>query len=226
MVTFSIDPVADGPTNMDRDRDLLVFAEQGQVGARLYGWKSSWITLGRFQKPEETLVGDTPWVVRPTGGLAVLHGHDLTVAIAIPHDLRSDRGRSVRSVYRQLVKPLVEALRECGLDAELCEDTRLGGPKAPGADCFAFSSPNDVVDRSTGQKVCGCAVRITDRAALLQASIPFQTPLVPASRLIVGGVDTPVAEWRHDSFPVQFKEACLEFGLSAGVSLASSAVRQ
>ena len=46
------------------------------------------------------------------------------------------------------------------------------------ADCFATVSPNDIVHPATGQKVCGCAMRLTDRAVLVQASIPAGPPMV------------------------------------------------
>ena len=185
---------------MARDGELLAAAERGDCGGRVYGWSGVWVSLGRFQRAEDALLADVPWVVRPTGGLAVLHGHDVTFAFAVTHDLRSTRGRSLKDLYRSMVRPLVEALRSCGLDASLCEDTPYSGAGSKTGDCFAFSSPNDVVDRVTGHKLCGCAMRVTESAALLQASIPYREPEVPASRILAGGVDAPVARWEHPHF--------------------------
>jgi lipoate-protein ligase A len=196
-MAFSIDPPADGPTNMARDIELLRKAEEGQPGARIYSWDELWVTLGRFQTPEEALKRPVPYVIRPTGGSAVLHGHDLTVAIAIPH---AGARRSVRAIYRTLVSPVVEALRQCGLNARLAEDTAHAGTGTRSADCFAFASTNDVVDELTGAKVCGCALRVTNRAALLQASIPYREPIMATERILHGGVALPITPWRYEGF--------------------------
>ncbi len=197
-MTFTVDPPADGHVNMARDVELLRLAEGGQAGARVYTWSEIWVTLGRFQTAEEALLQDVPSIVRPTGGRAVLHGHDMTVGIAIPHNLRGGASRSVREVYRTLVRPLALALRQCGLTAHLAEETKHANKGLVSADCFAFSSPNDVVDDVTGSKVCGCALRVTDRAALLQASIPYRESLLPIQEVIQGAVPIDLTPWRHD----------------------------
>ena len=196
---------------MGRDLELLRLAEQGSPGARVYSWDGLWVTLGRFQNPDEALVKPVPYVVRPTGGRAVLHGHDVTVAVAIAHDLRQGSDRSVRDVYRTLVRPLAEALRACSLFARLGEETPHSNTGTLSADCFAFSSPNDVVDELTGSKVCGCALRISARAALLQASIPFREPSVPVEDVIAGGKTLPLTPWRAEEFAEAFRVA-LAFG--------------
>jgi hypothetical protein len=67
------------------------------------------------------------------------------------------------------------------------------------ADCFAFSSPNDVVDEETGQKVCGCALRLTETAVLVQASLPKGAPLVPPESVIRNAA-LRFREWDSSSF--------------------------
>jgi lipoate-protein ligase A len=180
-VNVSIDPDRTVATQMARDHQLFERALWGEFSARIYQWDQTWITLGRFQKPEETLIEPliTNWTIRETGGAAVLHGHDLTVAIAIP--LCGSVG--VRAVYRQLVTPLVQALQDAGLDATLGEDAGFAD-RQTGAYCFLGKSENDVVSVSTGQKLCGCALKVTREAALLQASIPMVEPVVRAKDLI------------------------------------------
>lgn len=114
----------------------------------------------------------------------MLHGHDLTVATACPLDRLGASSRRVRAAYRAVVAPIVEGLRAAGIPAALGEDTPFGrrtGPKS--ADCFAHVSANDVVDARTGLKVCGCALRLTEQAVLLQASIPLGPPLVDPRRI-------------------------------------------
>lgn len=176
-----IDPDRTAATQMARDHELFECALRGEKNARIYQWDQTWITLGRFQKPEETLVYPSTmnWTKRETGGAAVLHGHDLTVAIAIP--LSGSVG--VRAVYRHLVTPLVQAFQDVGLDAALGEDAGFAD-RQTGAYCFLGKSENDVIAIASGQKLCGCALRVTREAALLQASIPLREPLVPAKRQI------------------------------------------
>ncbi len=173
----------DGHTNMARDLALLHIAEQAGTHARVYTWDGPWVSLGRFQKPERALRDHNAinWVMRPTGGKSVLHGHDVTVTIAanlkdlgIAHDAQ----KRVSTVYRAIVAPLVEAMTEAGMPAVLAENTAYVRNAGHTADCFAHVSPNDVVDPETGEKVCGCALRVTESAVLLQASIPVGTPLV------------------------------------------------
>jgi len=185
----------DGPTNMRLDQELLNRAEAGVAGFRVYGWTGPWVSIGMYQHPARVLRPDctTPWVRRPTGGRAVLHGHDLTIALAGPreallatsgHGLQG--GRPVRDVYRRLVEPVVQGLREAGLDACLAELTRFASKPGSSPDCFATAAENDVVHAATGRKLCGCALRLTDRGALLQASIPCGMPLLEPQRVFLG----------------------------------------
>ena len=168
------DPPADGITNMQVDIELFHAAERGDFSLRFYSWDGPWVTLGRFQDPARDLLDPSlvPWVVRPTGGKAVLHGHDLTVTLACPHD-----GMGVKQVYRMLIRPLVEGMRLAGQPAALGEETRFVGSGAT-SDCFRHASANDVVDPNTGRKLIGCALKVMRTAALAQCSIPLGLPLI------------------------------------------------
>jgi len=210
VLTFTEDGRLDGPTNMRRDLDLIDRAESGAWGCRVYGWDGPWVSLGRFQSPERDLVdpADTNWVQRPTGGKAVLHGHDVTVGLAVPIDALRLGKRSLKQVYRAVVTPLVEALRACGVPARLAVDTRYAGNGERTADCFALSSPNDVVDETTGLKVCGCALRLAEGVVLLQASLPSARPLVRPESVIRNAALT-YREWDTTNFGRALKEALL-----------------
>jgi lipoate-protein ligase A len=186
VITF--DDRHDGPENMGRDAALLIQAESGEPAGRVYGWTGNWVTLGRFQKQEKVLLENAPvdWVQRPTGGKAVLHGHDVTFGLAVPLKSLglSDRDcRSVGAVYRRLIRPIVLAMQDAGGDAELAENTPFVRSAGHTADCFAHIAPNDVVNPQTGQKVCGCALKLTQQAVLIQASIPAARPLVDPARV-------------------------------------------
>lgn len=195
----TVEPLQDGATNMARDAELLERAERGESAARVYSWDGAWVSLGRFQRPEKALLrpDELDWVTRPTGGKAVLHGHDVTVAIALPLGdigVGETEARRVSVVYRRAIGPLVEALSRAGVPAELAEGTEFVRSAGQKADCFAYVSPNDIVDPSTGRKVCGCALRLTDRAVLVQASIPNGVPLVPPETVFRHAQQTATAQ--------------------------------
>lgn len=189
MSLVRLDPPGDGPANMAADVALLEAAEAGVVGARVYSWTGPWVTLGRYQTASSALVPGcaVPWVVRPTGGKAVLHGHDVTVGLAVPFSALGlpEGSRRLKDVYRAVVRPLVAALVDCGVQAALAEDTPFVRTAGKIADCFAHVSPNDIVGPDA-RKVCGCALKLTASAVLVQASIPVGAPLVAPASVFVG----------------------------------------
>ena len=194
-MTVRFDMAADGPTNMSLDVGLLEQAEHGAVAGRVYSWRGPWVSLGKFQHPEIDLILPIPHVMRPTGGKAVLHGHDATIGLAAPLALLGCSARDVKKAYRCIGKPIVEALRACGINAVLAEETRFVGAGFKTADCFAFNSPNDIVDEATGKKVCGCALLLTQSSVLLQASIPNGKPLVDPRSVLREASDYVGPEW-------------------------------
>jgi lipoate-protein ligase A len=201
---FTVDPSLDGHENMRRDSALLDRAEEGVASCRVYSWTGPWVSLGRFQNATRDLMDPDliPWVMRPTGGKAVLHGHDITVGLAMPLDLvpASEGPRSLQRAYRFAIRPLVEALRACGVPAAMGEDTSFIRSGLSSADCFVGNSPNDVVHEQTGLKVCGCALRFTRQALLLQASIPIGPPLVEPALLFQEPHRDSPGNWQDERF--------------------------
>ncbi len=176
MIRVSYEPGLSGQTNMARDRMLFP-----RGGARVYTWDGPWVTLGAFQTASAALLPTCPvrWSPRPTGGRAVLHGHDVTLGLCLP----LSAPLSVRRVYPVVVGLVVAALRGCGADAHLGRAfVREGKPSSRSADCFGAVSPNDIVD-SLGRKVCGCALKLSESAVLVQASIPVHEPLVDPAQI-------------------------------------------
>jgi lipoate-protein ligase A len=194
---------------MGRDEELLLRADGGEPGLRVYTWDGPWVSLGRFQQPRRALLRpeDTLWVMRPTGGKSVLHGHDLTVGLALPLALLGlADSRRVAPAYRAVIGPIVRAMRSLGAEAVLGEETQLMTGSLPTSDCFAHVSPNDVVHPVSGQKLVGCALRITDRAVLVQASIPSGPPLVEPGSVF----DSPhLAAWTPGLDPRRLHQALL-----------------
>lgn len=216
-----------GQFNMAEDARLLTEAERGSVGWRVYGWDGPWVSLGHYQDPERDLLdpGRVPWVMRPTGGKAVLHGHDVTVGLAAPLAALAEWGepseaeklaRSLKAVYRRAIAPILEAMNACGVPAvlgeefkkpprPLPEDSEKGAGKT--SDCFAVVSPNDVVDARTGLKVCGCALKLTQTAVLVQASLPAGTPLIDSRLVFARPAVLAAPAWNSDDFPIAFEHA-------------------
>src|SRR4051794_30414750 len=91
---------------------------------RLYTWSPPALSLGRFQ-PEAEVERDrcrdlgVEVVRRPTGGKALLHGADLTYAVA----LRRPPGAEghVDAVYRSIARGLIAGLGELGVAATVGE---------------------------------------------------------------------------------------------------------
>jgi lipoyl(octanoyl) transferase len=194
------DGARSGRENMARDAELFTAAEAGQAGGRLYSWMGPCVSLGRFQTPQWDLIKPdlVPWVMRPTGGKGVLHGHDITICLAMP--LAEGEYRNIKRAYRRIIGPIIDALQACGLPACLGEDSRFLAKEHLSADCFATAAGNDVVHRDTGQKVCGCALRFTRRAVLLQASIPISEPLVSPSLVFREPHVYQPMRWEHQNF--------------------------
>jgi lipoate-protein ligase A len=172
---------------MDRDRGLW---DSGEAIGRVYTWDGVWISLGKSQTPDRVLLPgvDIPTVPRPTGGKAVLHGHDITIGASVPLAvLGITDERQIKAIYRRVCEPLATGLTSAGIPTVLAEGTQFVDHRASGADCFAVVSPNDLIHPDTGQKVCGCALAVSSRAVLIQASVPIRRPYIPAEELMVGG---------------------------------------
>ena len=174
--------------NMERDLALLESLVQGEIPPtlRVYQWALPAITYGVNQQLPPRVVEmcqqlGIPLFRRPTGGKAVLHGHDLTVSLV----WRPAQTRLYpRQVYFQLAPVLIEAFQRLGVPAT------QGNAAAPnprshedGGDCFAVPAIADIVHAETGTKLMGCALLVRDDAVLMQGSIPLHLPSVPVERI-------------------------------------------
>jgi lipoyl(octanoyl) transferase len=79
---------ADGPHNMAADEVLLGSAIAGTPSLRFYSWSVATVSLGYFQaerlRREDSRLAPLPFVRRPTGGMTLVHHHELTYALALP----------------------------------------------------------------------------------------------------------------------------------------------
>ncbi len=177
-----VDGADTGHRNMALDEALLwSAARKGRATLRLYNWQGPWLSLGyaqnleagRRRSCERAGVGV---VRRLTGGRAVLHGCDLTYAIAAPSE-RLPPG--LQGSYALLAGALTEALQEIGLRPERA---RRGTP-APGPgvfDCFASAAADEI--RIDGLKLAGSAQRRAACGVLQHGSIRIRPDPIDAAR--------------------------------------------
>ena len=163
--------------NMAIDEALLRHAEVPVL--RIYGWESSCVSIGYFQKAGVVASGRT-FVRRYTGGGLVEHGEDLTYTLVLPSDHPLTTAGTLPS-YRSIHQAIAHALKDCGI--ECCLATAQ--PKKDDPSCFLKPVPADVLDAG-GNKLAGAAQRRTKQGCLHQGSIllPGGIPTVLKKALI------------------------------------------
>jgi lipoate-protein ligase A len=159
-----LDRARDAAAQMAADEALLDEVAAGAAPAlRLYRWSPPAMSLGRFQ-PDADVDTDAcarlgvEVVRRPTGGMALLHGGDLTYAVAMPRPEGPEGG--VDPVYRHLAGGLIAGLARLGVAAAVA---RHDGPAGPV--CFAGQQGADL--RVGDRKLCGSA-QVRRAGAVLQ----------------------------------------------------------
>jgi lipoate-protein ligase A len=163
-----LDSGRDAAAQMAADEALLDEVAAGALPAlRLYQWRPPALSLGRFQ-PADDVNGaacdrlGVEVVRRPTGGRGLLHGADLTYAVAMPRPGGLDGG--VDAVYRRLAGALIEGLQQLGVTAAVAHHEGPSGPV-----CFAGQQGADL--RVGERKLCGSAQMRRAGAVLQHGSI-------------------------------------------------------
>jgi lipoate-protein ligase A len=151
---------------MQLDLALLTSVACGaRPGLRLYRWTQPALSLGRFQSDDEVdrdaceQLG-VEVVRRPTGGKALLHGADLTYAVAIPRP--EGAAGSVDAVYCALASALVAGLGCLGVESAIARHDNGAGS---GPVCFTSMQGADL--RVGERKLCGSA-QVRRRGVVLQ----------------------------------------------------------
>jgi lipoate-protein ligase A len=174
-----VDAALDGERNMAVDRSLLdevSAAERPRTILRLYRWSAPTLSLGRNQAIETAVdrgfcaAEGIPIVYRPTGGHAVLHGDELTYAVASNDTVRF--GEGVYENYRRIAEALCRAFNRLGAQASLAPTTRRATGTG-GADPPCFLSPSRYELTLGGRKVAGSAQRRLRRAFLQHGALPL-----------------------------------------------------
>ena len=167
------DPPADGATNMALDEALAAEAARlDRVLVRISTWSEPTLSLGAFQAIAEARahrgLAGVKIVRRPSGGGAILHGSDVTLAVAVP---RLHPSGGTQQLYDAVHKALVAELAARGIAAGLS----AGGTRGE-------QTGGDPVDSGAG----------TPSAA----GPPAEGPLLCFDRRAVGDVVLPVADGR------------------------------
>lgn len=160
----------DGPFNMGLDEAILNSVSRGESPPtlRLYAFRPSAVTIGRFQRVRESVDLDVarrlgvPVVRRITGGGSVYHDEfgEVTYSVAAPVGLFPG---SILDSYRVICSGLVKALGVLGLEAQ-------------------FVPVNDVV--VNGKKISGSA-QVRRAGALLQhGTLMYATDLDTLASLL------------------------------------------
>jgi lipoate-protein ligase A len=190
-----LDAAGHGVWNMGVDEALLASAiSGGPATLRLYGWQGPWLSLGYAQpwdagRAQRCARAGVGIVRRVTGGRAVLHGADLTYAIAASEDALP---AGLEGSYRLVCEALLCALRSLGVPAAAQESSSQA--TSDGFDCFAAPAALEVCVR--GRKLAGSAQRRARGAILQHGSIRLaQDPLTARQAAgLVGPGATSLAE--------------------------------
>jgi lipoate-protein ligase A len=160
---------------MGLDEALLRSACGGAATLRLYTWDGPWLSLGYGQRADRPLVercrvAGVGVVRRATGGAAVLHGSDLSYAVAAPADHFPP---GLAGAYRLVSEALVEALRGVGVDAWRNPGSRRSGAGRP-FDCFLEPGADEICAGPVRRrKLVGSAQRRIGGAVLQHGSVRF-----------------------------------------------------
>ena len=127
-----------------------------------YGQDWKWVEKQTGNKVESL-------VRRPTGGGIVRHGEDWTYCLVIPRAHESFNVPSLE-LYQYLHDSIAVALKHQSVETFLqpCPNQRRGC--IPG-DCFHEPVGKDLMEKHTGKKIAGAAMKKTKGAILIQGTM-------------------------------------------------------
>ncbi len=195
------DGAADGPINMAADEVLADEARRrGEPLVRLYRWESPTVSLGAFQAIAEARVlsahAGAALVRRPSGGGAIVHGTDLTYALAIPAG--HPWSRSAEPLYRAVHEPLAAELVSRGLAARVHErDSDEVSERVAPFFCFSRRSPGDLVVDPPATEGHEPGIGLTDAKVLGGAQRRLAGVVLQHGSLLVRANEAVPEAWRH-----------------------------
>jgi lipoate-protein ligase A len=151
--------------NMAVDEALLRHASGAWL--RIYAWSRPAISLGYFQAAS-SVEGDLPRVRRITGGGAIVHADEITLALALPSEILPARVADAYALVNGAVAAVLAA-----------HGVRASAPASGGGGdsgwCFARATGLDLV-LADGRKVFGSAQRRTGGRTLHHGSLVLRAP--------------------------------------------------
>ncbi len=199
----------DGFTNMAVDEAILEACAAGDIAPtlRFYTWSPAAVSLGYAQRIEPTIdlaqcrALGIDVVRRPTGGLAVLHEHEVAYSVVI-HEDDPRAAAGVLASYLTISQALIQGLSSLDITAE-CLPIRRPTPLPSDAEVpVCFVTPSSYEIAVEGRKIVGSAQRRVQGVILQHGSIPISLdagklfvllrPLTHASSSV-----TAAAEYRN-----------------------------
>ena len=159
---------------------------------RFYGWSPPAISLGYFQKVDDsinlaachTLGIDV--VRRLTGGRAVFHDKELTYSVICPRQ-SNIFPNNLLETYKIISSCLIEGLKSLNVDAHFITFRKIvakpGSHSNSSANCFLCHSWHDIA--VNGKKICGSAQRRAKNAFLQHGSILLDFNAEKLSQILV-----------------------------------------
>jgi len=176
--------------NMAVDEAMLAAYADGKAPPtiRLYYWATPAVSLGYSQDVRKSRI-DLDYceavgisvVRRPTGGRAVLHGHDVTFSLVTDDSRIPKAFRGVVGSHLWIIQGVVRAFELLGIRACLGSSGSSRHAETAGGDCFAHIAECDV--RWEHGKCAGAAQARKWGAILEQGSIPHAAPRVDCDRV-------------------------------------------
>lgn len=171
-----IDPPYSGAINMQIDNALLAYCQAAKrecAFIRIYEWSEATISLGLSQRrfSQSLDANGFPWVMRSTGGQAVLHDKEVTycVCASSPHTAFGD---SLYHSYFSIAEILLESLKSLGVKAEAVKERTNSKEAKMNPVCYAAASIYEI--QYDGKKLIGSAQKRKQAAFLQHGSIPFE----------------------------------------------------
>jgi lipoate-protein ligase A len=190
---------------------------------RFYGWAEETLSLGYHQPldslPDNPFLRELPWVRRPTGGRAVLHGdpsQELTYSLMVPATvIQAWEGiHSRQQVYDHLCQFLRRGLVHYGVELDHGADPHRNRDYRHRTSCFATSTGADLAWQ--GRKLMGNAQVWRQGSVLQQGSLLLQPDrqrwesLLPGSGKQVVGLNEIVGGIRSEDLVKTFSQAASE----------------
>jgi lipoate-protein ligase A len=220
---------SDGAWNMGVDEALLASAVRtGRPSLRFYRWQGPWLSLGYGQifdrgRIEACGRAEVGVVRRVTGGRAVLHGSDLTYALAARE---GQLPAGLTASYELVAGILVRALEALGVEAvaspfprrretfrhrfQIDPTRAVSRPQRGDFDCFARPAGREIC--VGGRKLAGSAQRRAKGGILQHGSIRLAPDPPEAQRAssLSGAGATSLMELGVNSDPEVLLTACVE----------------